>query len=98
VFHRDRYTCQYCGKEGRQLTIDHVIPRYQGGQHQWENVVSACALCNRRKAGRTPEQARMNLNHRPGPPHGGAFFYIPYRYMSNLRGWRKYLPRSVEWS
>ena len=26
VFNRDRYTCQYCGKETRQLTLDHVIP------------------------------------------------------------------------
>ena len=51
IFHRDRYTCQYCGKETRQLTLDHVIPRHQGGEHNWENVVSACVPCNRRKAG-----------------------------------------------
>src|SRR3989338_8600869 len=50
IFKRDRYTCQYCGKETRQLTLDHVIPRYRGGQHTWENVVSACVPCNRRKA------------------------------------------------
>ncbi|MCK5576736.1 MAG: HNH endonuclease [Dehalococcoidales bacterium] len=98
VFHRDRSTCQYCGKEGRQLTIDHVIPRHQGGQHRWENVVSACMSCNRRKAGRTPEQARMKLSRRPGPPHGGALFYIPHHYMSNLSEWQKYLPRSADWS
>ncbi|MCK5577696.1 MAG: HNH endonuclease [Dehalococcoidales bacterium] len=98
VFHRDRHTCQYCGREGRQLTIDHVIPRYQGGQHRWDNVVSACVSCNRRKAGRTPEQARMKLSRRPGPPYGGAFIFIPHRYMSNLGGWQKYLPRSADWS
>ena len=50
VFKRDHYTCQYCGKESRQLTLDHVIPRYRDGQHSWENVVSACVPCNRRKA------------------------------------------------
>ncbi|MBA7642509.1 hypothetical protein ES703_50204 [subsurface metagenome] len=68
VFSRDQYTCQYCGKEGRQLTLDHVIPRYRGGEHTWENVVSACIPCNRHKAGRTPEQAGMRLIHRPSPP------------------------------
>ena len=55
IFKRDSYICQYCGKVFRQLTLDHVIPRSKGGQHTWENVVSACAQCNRRKAGRTPQ-------------------------------------------
>ena len=92
VFHRDRYTCQYCDKESRQLTIDHVIPRHQGGQHQWENVVSACPSCNRRKAGRTPGQARMKLACKPHPPRFGALFYIPYHYRNSLSEWQKYLP------
>jgi len=38
IFNRDKYTCQYCGKEIKQLTLDHVIPRYRDGQHTWENV------------------------------------------------------------
>ncbi|HCP60835.1 MAG TPA: HNH endonuclease, partial [Dehalococcoidia bacterium] len=59
IFRRDHYTCQYCGRETRQLTLDHVTPRYRGGQHSWENVVSACVACNRRKAGRTPLEAGM---------------------------------------
>jgi len=33
VFLRDRYTCQYCGKQTRELTLDHVIPRRQNGSH-----------------------------------------------------------------
>jgi len=92
VFNRDRYTCQYCGKETKQLTLDHVIPRYQGGQHTWENVVSACIPCNRRKAGRTPEQAGMRLLHSPSPPRGN-FFYTPYRYLQTWDEWQKYLPQ-----
>ena len=61
IFNRDRYTCQYCGKVTQQLTLDHVIPRYRGGEQTWENVVSACIPCNRRKAGQTPKEARMKL-------------------------------------
>jgi len=93
VFNRDHYTCQYCGKESRQLTLDHVTPRYLGGQHTWENVVSACNHCNRRKAGRTPEQARMELIRRPSFPHGNAYFYIPLHHQQAQSKWQKYLPQ-----
>ena len=91
VFQRDHYTCQYCGKETRQLTLDHVIPRYRGGQHVWENVVSACVSCNRRKAGKTPEEARMRLIRPPSPPRGHALFYIPGHYLQAHTEWQKYL-------
>ena len=93
VFNRDQYTCQYCGRETRQLTLDHVVPRYRGGQHTWENVVSACILCNRRKAGRTPSEARMKLICPPSPPRGNQFFYIPSHYLQTQNGWQKYLPQ-----
>ncbi len=93
VFRRDRYTCQYCGKETRQLTLDHIIPRYRGGQHTWENVVSACVPCNRRKAGRTPQEARMKLIRQPSRPRGNGLFYIPAYYPHIRDEWQKYLPQ-----
>ncbi len=93
VFNRDRYTCQYCGKQSRQLTLDHVIPRYRGGQQTWENVVSACVPCNRRKAGRTPQEASMKLSHLPSPPSHNPFPCIPYHYLNTQGEWRKYLAR-----
>ena len=92
VFNRDQYTCQYCGKETRQLTLDHVIPRYRDGQHTWENVVSACVSCNRRKAGKTPQEAGMRLIRHPAPPRGNASFYIPY-HLQIQSEWQKYLPQ-----
>jgi 5-methylcytosine-specific restriction endonuclease McrA len=92
VFSRDHYICQYCGREGRQLTLDHVMPRHQGGEHTWENVVSACIPCNRHKAGRTPEQAGMKLIRRPSPPRDKLTFYIPHQ-LRNQVGWQKYLPQ-----
>jgi len=93
VFNRDHYICQYCGNETRQLTLDHVIPRYRGGEHVWENVVSACIPCNRRKAGRTPQEARMRLICYPSRPHGNIPFYIPYHYLRTRSEWQKYLPQ-----
>ena len=92
VFNRDKYTCQYCGKQTRQLTLDHVIPRYRGGQHTWENVVSACIACNRRKAGKTPEEARMRLGRPPSAPRRSHLFYIPSHYLQAQNQWQRYLP------
>ena len=92
VFNRDQYTCQYCGKVTKQLTLDHVIPRYRNGQHIWENVVSACVSCNRRKAGKTPTEARMKLTRQPSPPRNHSYFYIPYHSLQNKSEWEKYLP------
>src|SRR5579884_1649076 len=68
VFVRDRYTCQYCGRQARELTLDHVFPRHRGGRHTWENLVAACKACNHRKAGRTPAEARMSLAKQPYRP------------------------------
>ncbi|MFC1961707.1 HNH endonuclease [Chloroflexota bacterium] len=93
IFNRDGYTCQYCGKQTRQLTLDHVTPRYRGGQHTWENVVSACAHCNRRKAGHTPQEASMKLIHKPTTPRNNPFFTVPYQYLQTKREWHKYLPQ-----
>lgn len=92
VFNRDHSTCQYCGRETRELTLDHVIPRRRGGKHIWENVVSACIPCNRHKAGRTPSEARMKLLNQPRPPRDGSF-YIPYHQLRLHSEWRKYLPQ-----
>jgi 5-methylcytosine-specific restriction endonuclease McrA len=94
VFQRDGYVCQYCGK-ATQLTIDHVIPRFQGGVHSWDNVVTCCSTCNRRKAGETPEQAGMKLKRLPLKPKSSYAFCIPHRYMPQVERWRKYLPSYV---
>lgn len=93
IFLRDRYTCQYCGREGRDLTIDHVLPRHRGGSQVWDNLVSACKACNHRKAGRTPEEARMKLLQQPkAPPAAGSPFV--YAHLVSRHEWRKFIP---EW-
>ena len=93
VFRRDGYICQYCGQDGKGLTLDHVVPRHRGGRHVWENVVSACKRCNRRKGGRTPEGAEMKLLHQPRPPRNDGF-HVPYQYLGSHTEWQKYLPHS----
>ena len=70
VLLRDNFRCQYCGEKRttRKLNYDHVIPRSQGGKTTWENIVASCYECNHRKAGRTPEQAKMKLLKKPVKP------------------------------
>ena len=96
VFLRDQHICQFCKKEfpHAKLTLDHVVPLSQGGAHKWENVVAACAPCNNKKGGKTPEQARMPLMRRPIKPS-----YLPNRRLENevKRGyefWSDYLSYS----
>ncbi|MCY4046942.1 MAG: HNH endonuclease [Candidatus Dadabacteria bacterium] len=75
IFRRDGGKCQYCGRgfPRSELTIDHVIPRSLGGTSRWDNVVCSCGVCNRKKGGRTPEQARMKLLTKPDEPKWGPF-------------------------
>lgn len=70
IFKRDRFTCQYCGRQpgSEELTLDHVTPRAQGGASRWNNCVLACLTCNTRKADRTPQQAGMRLRKEPVKP------------------------------
>lgn len=70
VVARDRGLCAYCGDEDHDMTMDHILPRAQGGKHVWENVVAACRQCNHRKGNKTPEQAKMPLLFRPSRPKG----------------------------
>ncbi len=71
VFVRDQFTCQYCLQEfpKQKLNLDHVVPRSRGGRTSWENVVTSCHSCNRRKANRTPAEASMPLKRSPQRPH-----------------------------
>ena len=70
IYSRDKNMCQYCGKRFRSadLTIDHVVPRVQGGVNSLSILVCACLPCNTKKGGRTPRQANMNLVQKPVKP------------------------------
>ena len=70
IFARDNNQCQFCGKKfpTSELSLDHVVPRSQGGGSTWENIVCACVSCNVRKGGRTPKEASMALIRKPEKP------------------------------
>ena len=43
------HRCAYCDRHMERLTMDHVIPVSQGGEHTWNNIVPACRRCNSSK-------------------------------------------------
>lgn len=51
-----------------KLNYDHVIPRAQGGQTVWTNIVASCYACNTKKADNTPAEAGMPLLSVPTRP------------------------------
>lgn len=93
IMARDDFRCQYCGarKTMRELNYDHVVPRIQGGKTVWENIVSACYPCNGRKAGRTPEQAKMKLLNRPHHPKSLPMSQIIIDVETAPKEWLPYL-------
>ena len=94
VLARDDFTCQYCGTKTRHdMTIDHVVPRWAGGPHTWDNLVASCRRCNLRKADKTPQQANMKLARKPKRPHFIPYLSLPtYLRATGREEWRDYLP------
>jgi 5-methylcytosine-specific restriction endonuclease McrA len=90
IFRRDGFRCQYCGQPSAHLTLDHVIPRYRGGVYAWDNLVSACPQCNRRKGHRTPQEAGMSLRSYPAEPSATAL-YLYGQYLLGNQEWAPYL-------
>jgi 5-methylcytosine-specific restriction endonuclease McrA len=90
VFHRDNYTCQYCGQYLGELTIDHVLPRHLGGKHTWTNVVTACPKCNHRKGGKTNEEVSMHLLCKPTEPEYSPQ-YLFGRHLADNADWEPYI-------
>jgi 5-methylcytosine-specific restriction endonuclease McrA len=88
IFARDRHRCQYCGSD-RHLTIDHVVPRSKGGTDTWDNVVTSCAPCNRKKGDRLLHHAGFDLLRHPRPPEPSAFVFLHVDRIHD--SWRPYL-------
>ncbi|RIH88144.1 HNH endonuclease [Meiothermus luteus] len=92
ILRRDAYTCQYCGKRGGDLTVDHVLPKSRGGRSVWENLVTACRACNLKKKNRTPEEAGMRLARRPMAPRYSLLLVADLPSLPET--WRPYLPEA----
>jgi 5-methylcytosine-specific restriction endonuclease McrA len=90
IFKRDKFVCQYCGEQPGTdaLTIDHVVPRAQGGESRWDNCVLACIDCNHRKADRTPDQASMKIRRAPVRPKWKPLYAT---HDMRIESWSKFI-------
>jgi len=93
IFVRDGFKCQYCCKKFQpaELTLDHIIPRSQGGSDDPENLAAACIPCNQRKGPRTPDAARMPLLATPSALRYGLDRAMLTHYAETRPDWAAYL-------
>lgn len=96
VFERDNYCCQYyhydddgkryihrCSKE--EISLDHVIPKCQGGEDKsFRNTVACCKWHNINvKKGRTPKEAQLKLVQKPTTPKRNKGDMVILRFQFN---------------
>jgi 5-methylcytosine-specific restriction endonuclease McrA len=98
IFARDHNQCQYCGKKfpTTDLSLDHIVPRSQGGVSTWENIVCACINCNVKKGGRTPKQAHMTLIRKPEKPKRSPLLNLKMT-LNKYQSWKTFLENAY-WS
>ena len=51
IYLRDQFTCHLCKKDlhganPRDITLDHYVPKAEGGSNDESNVFTCCAMCN----------------------------------------------------
>jgi len=97
VFLRDKFTCQYCGDK-KDFTFDHLLPKSKGGFTDWENVVTACSVCNVKKGGRLYSISRMKLYRKPFRPTVDDLHQNGRNFPPNFlhESWMDYLYWDVE--
>lgn len=98
IYARDAFTCQYCAESfaSEDLTFDHVVPASRGGRRSWDNIVTACVGCNRKKDARTPDEAGLVLLRAPRRPKSSPFLRLTIGVRSAPASWRDYLYWNVE--
>ena len=56
VYERDNYSCRYCGAHGIPMTVDHYVAQKYGGEWTFENLLTACRTCQKKKGHKTVEE------------------------------------------
>ena len=88
ILKRDNNTCQYCGKNKSEITIDHILPKDKGGNDSWNNLVVACKRCNMIKGNYLLKDIDMKLIRKPFEPT--KIIYLQ-NVGKNNKSWHPYL-------
>lgn len=98
IYARDNHTCQYCRQSfaTQELTFDHVVPVSRGGLRSWDNIVTCCISCNRKKGSHTPQEAGMSLMRKPVKPAYTPIFRVTLGMRKTPENWMSYLYWNAE--
>lgn len=91
MYLRDLFKCQYCDEvqDYEELTIDHVVPRVDGGATRWDNCVTCCKSCNFNKGSKTNIKPRV-VPYKPDYYHlVGKWKDMPFTVRQEC--WNQYL-------
>lgn len=93
LFNRDNWQCQYCGIEldDSTVTIDHIIPKTQGGPRSWKNCVTACRKCNHKKGSRSLSESGLTLLRNPTQPKMHHFWDVQRKNFEWHNDWVYFL-------
>lgn len=94
ILNRDKNTCQYCGVvfNPKVLTLDHILPISKGGKSTWENLVTCCTTCNRKKADFLLSELKdMKLIKQPKSISSHTSKHLLRNQGADDPYWRKYL-------
>lgn len=93
---RDRYRCLCCGLTERlmeRLQVDHIGPKYHGGDHEETNLQTLCKDCNQLKG---LEKISFVTNRSPLDKMLLDFPTLPLpQSVRDIEQWRRFLYRSI---
>ena len=94
ILERDNFQCQYCEDSLTisSATMDHVVPRTDGGKSTFENTVASCSPCNNKKGSKPLSSLPFTLKSKPYKPKRKTF---RLRLNNLMDEWKDYLPRKL---
>lgn len=95
ILERDDWLCQYCGRQLsiKTATIDHVIPRCEGGKTTFDNTVASCFPCNNKKGPKLLSNTSLSLKNNPKKPHKQDYrLYLGNQIKDE---WKDYIPKGM---
>lgn len=75
---RDRNVCQYSGRKltSDEGSVDHIVPKFLGGQEVWDNLVFCDKKINLKKGSKHLSETNLKLIKQPQEPTSVPAFLV----------------------
>ena len=92
IFVRDHHTCQYCGRQSHDLTLDHVVPVIEVAATPGTTWSRPASRATTARAARPSAETHLRLSRPPFEPRNDVFsLFTPYLADDRNDAWRSYL-------